>query len=52
MVHYLTFCLNDIDALSNKLEAHFIQLHCFKQRKAELDVDVHKLHLQRIQLSC
>lgn len=37
MVHYLTCGLNDIDALSNELEAHFIQLHCFKQRKAELD---------------
>lgn len=37
MVHYLTCGLNDIDALSNELEAHFIQLHCFKQRKAKLD---------------
>lgn len=34
---YLTFGLNDIDAFPNKLETYFIQLHCFKQRKTELD---------------
>lgn len=51
-VHYLTFGLNDIDALSHKLEPHFIQLHCFKQRKAELDPAINKPHLQNIHLSC
>lgn len=30
---YLTFGFNDIDALPNKLEPHFVQLHCFKQKK-------------------
>lgn len=29
-----------IDALPNKLNPYFIQFHCFKQKKAELDPTV------------